>query len=98
MHQRIRNPIPTPTLLIILLLLGFAPDDETRIFLIGDSTMADKPLIGNPERGWGQVFPLFFRRDVVIANHARNGRSSKSFLVEGRWQSVFEQLRPHDYV
>jgi len=98
MHQRIRNPIPTPKLLIILLLLGFSPDDETRIFLIGDSTMADKPLIGNPERGWGQVFPLFFRRDVVIANHARNGRSSKSFLVEGRWQSVFEQLRPHDYV
>jgi lysophospholipase L1-like esterase len=69
-----------------------------RIFLIGDSTMADKPLVGNPERGWGQVFPLFFSGEVTVENHARNGRSTKSFLREGRWDVVVQRLQPGDYV
>jgi rhamnogalacturonyl hydrolase YesR/lysophospholipase L1-like esterase len=69
-----------------------------RIFLVGDSTMADKPPTGNPERGWGQALPLFFRDAVRIENHARNGRSTKSFLREGRWDTVCARLRPDDYV
>jgi unsaturated rhamnogalacturonyl hydrolase len=60
--------------------------------------MADKPLIGNPERGWGQFFPLFLREDVVVENHARNGRSTKSFVREGRWDSVCAKLVPGDHV
>lgn len=79
-------------------ILGFSGERPVRIFLIGDSTMADKTLIGNPERGWGQVFPLFFSDAVVIENHARNGRSTKSFIAEGRWKAVEEQLQPGDYV
>ncbi|MDE3057294.1 MAG: rhamnogalacturonan acetylesterase [Bacteroidota bacterium] len=60
--------------------------------------MADKPLADNPERGWGQVFPMFFDRFVKIENDARNGRSTKSFLNEGRWQTVFDRLQAGDYV
>jgi rhamnogalacturonyl hydrolase YesR/lysophospholipase L1-like esterase len=69
-----------------------------RVFLVGDSTMADKPPTGNPERGWGQAFPLFFREAVRVENHARNGRSTKSILREGRWDTVCARLRPGDYV
>ncbi len=69
-----------------------------RVFLVGDSTMADKPPTGNPERGWGQALPLFFREGIRIENHARNGRSTKSFLREGRWDTVCARLRPGDYV
>lgn len=79
-------------------MIGFSGDRRIRIFMIGDSTMADKNLIGNPERGWGQVFPMFFTEDVEIENHARNGRSTKSFLAEERWQTVYEKLQPGDYV
>ena len=69
------------------------------LFLIGDSTMADKPVIpANPERGWGQLLPLYFQEGVRIENHALNGRSSKSFLDEGRWAAVTNRLRPGDYV
>ena len=69
------------------------------LFLIGDSTMADKPLIpANPERGWGQMLPMFFQREVRIENHAVNGRSTKSFLDEGRWKTVTNRLKPGDYV
>jgi lysophospholipase L1-like esterase len=82
----------------ILMLLGFQGEKPVRLFLIGDSTMADKPLIGTAERGWGQAFPLFFERCVVVENHARNGRSTKSFIAEGRWQVVLDKLEQGDYV
>jgi len=69
------------------------------IFMVGDSTMADKPLFpAQPERGWGQLLPLYFKDEVRIKNLARNGRSSKSFRDEGRWDTVMEQLRPEDFV
>jgi len=69
------------------------------LFLIGDSTMADKPVIpANPERGWGQLLPLYFQDSVRIENHAVNGRSTKSFLAEGRWATVTNRLQPGDFV
>ncbi len=68
------------------------------IHMIGDSTMADKPLEGNPERGWGQLFPLYVREGVTVVNHARNGRSTQSFIDEGRWDDVTRALRPGDWV
>lgn len=69
------------------------------LFLIGDSTMANKELTGGkPERGWGMMLPGFFSSDIRIDNHAKNGRSSKSFMDEGRWDKVISQVKPGDYV
>ena len=69
------------------------------IFMIGNSTMADKPLNdGNPEKGWGQIFPLYFKEGIKIENHAVNGRSTKSFIDEGRWDSVVSKIKSGDYV
>jgi lysophospholipase L1-like esterase len=85
-------------LVLIILFAAWIPLTQTRIFLIGDSTMADKPLVDNPEHGWGQMLPLFFKHHVQIFNHARNGRSTKSFITEGRWKAVYDQLQPGDYV
>lgn len=66
---------------------------------IGDSTMADKKLDGeNPERGWCQMLPGFLTEDVVVDNHAANGRSTKTFLSEGRWDVVMDSIRQGDYV
>jgi lysophospholipase L1-like esterase len=76
--------------------LGYRP--QVRVFLVGDSTMADKPIIDNPERGWGQMFPFFFDLDVIVENRAVNGRSTKSFIDEGRWRLVVEKLTPGDFV
>lgn len=85
-------------LLLCVVLMGFDGTNTVRVFLVGDSTMADKPLIDNPEHGWGQMIPSFFSRDVVFINKARNGRSTRSFLLEGRWDSVMSALRPGDHV
>ena len=77
---------------------GAAAVRRAQIFLIGDSTMADKPLADNPERGWGQLLSIYFDARVVIKNHAMNGRSTKSFLDEGRWATVLQQLQTGDWV
>lgn len=70
-----------------------------KLFLIGDSTMADKtPIEGNPERGWGMVLPSYFNDQVIIENHARNGRSSRTFIEEGRWNFVINRIEKGDYV
>ena len=81
-----------------LLLSGYISQGRIKIFLIGDSTMANKPLADNPERGWGQLLPLYFNDNVEIENYAVNGRSTKSFIDEGRWEKVYNKLRPGDYV
>lgn len=85
--------------LCLLPFVAFKPSDKITIFLIGDSTMANKDISGGKqERGWGMMLPFCFSDDVVIDNHAVNGRSSKSFIDEGRWQKVLDKLKPGDYV
>ncbi len=75
------------------------PVDTVTIFMIGDSTMANKKLDKeNQERGWGQMLPIYLEGAVKVDNHAVNGRSSKSFIDEGRWDIVKEKIRPGDYV
>jgi lysophospholipase L1-like esterase len=66
--------------------------------MIGDSTMAEKAAEDYPERGWGQMLPYFFEGGVRIVNRAMNGRSTRSFLREGRWEPILDALRPGDYV
>lgn len=85
-----------------MICLSFMDTKDTKptIFMIGDSTMANKPdpVDINPERGWGQLLPEFFTEDLLIENHAVNGRSSLSFILEGRWDEVSQKLKPGDYV
>ncbi|MDR1698822.1 MAG: rhamnogalacturonan acetylesterase [Prevotellaceae bacterium] len=80
------------------ILLLSTKEKPVRIFLAGDSTMADKPLNSCPERGWGMVLPSFFNDNVVIENHARNGRSTRTFISEGRWDYLLSRVGAGDYV
>ena len=69
------------------------------VLMIGNSTMAEKPYKGgNPEKGWGQIFPLYFKEGIKIENYAVNGRSTKSFLDEGRWSVIMDKINFGDYV
>ena len=72
--------------------------EKVDIYMIGDSTMANKKPEKKPETGWGQVFDEFFNSDVTVHNHSVNGRSSKSFIDEGRWQTVMDSLKPGNWV
>jgi DNA sulfur modification protein DndE len=83
----------------LLFLIGCNQSEKPVLYLAGDSTMADKPLDDNPERGWGQMLPIFFDSTMItIENHARNGRSTRSFIYEGRWDAITDKLKKGDYV
>lgn len=88
-------------LALAIIAVGSSPSRTApTVFLIGDSTMADRPypVSVHPERGWGQVLAQFLQPEVKVENHARNGRSTKSFIEEGRWETVLESLQSGDYV
>jgi len=69
------------------------------LHLAGDSTMADKTYVpNNPEKGWGQVLPLYLEPGIRVKNHALNGRSTKSFRAEGHWDELLKALEKGDYV
>ena len=86
-------------LLLGVLLLTSAEQKTTTIFMIGDSTMANKDISHDrKERGWGMALQCFFDDNIRIDNHAVNGRSSLSFINEGRWDTVISRMKPGDYV
>ena len=84
---------------LLMLTMSFTNEPKFTVFMIGDSTMANKDTTGGKqERGWGMVLQQYFDDGVVVDNHAVNGRSSKSFIDEGRWDKVLEKIKPGDSV
>ena len=85
--------------LALLLFVSAIPDKTTTIFIIGDSTAANKDISkGKQERGWGMVLQSYFDDNIRIDNRALNGRSSRSFINEGHWDEVLQSMKPGDYV
>ena len=79
--------------------MSFNNEPDFTVFMIGDSTMANKDTTGGKqERGWGMVLQQYFDSHVLVDNHAVNGRSTKSFINEGRWDKVLAKIKPGDYV
>lgn len=83
----------------LLLFASAIPEKTTTIFIIGDSTAANKDISkGKLERGWGMVLQSYFDDNIRVDNRALNGRSSLSFINEGRWDAVLKSMKPGDYV
>jgi lysophospholipase L1-like esterase len=67
------------------------------LFIAGDSTAAKNN--GNPTQGWGVPFADYFDpAKINIANHARGGRSSRTFITEGLWDKLLAQMKAGDVV
>lgn len=71
---------------------------KTTLWLIGDSTMSVKDVKAYPETGWGMPFVYFWDSTIIVDNRAKNGRSTRSFMEEGLWKPVMEQMQEGDYV
>ena len=69
-----------------------------KIFMIGDSTMKYNNISSYPQCGWGQMLHLFTKNDWLIEDHAENGRSSKSFIDEGRFDVILDRMSEGDFV
>jgi len=84
---------------LIMVLSSFSPvERKIHVYLIGDSTIADKQPNKFPETGWGTPFKIFFDSTVVVDNRAKNGRSTRTFISENLWQPIADALQEGDYV
>lgn len=85
-------------IIIFVLMISCREEKPFIIYTIGDSTMASYNPDRYPLTGWGQVLQSFFNEEATVKNHASSGRSSKSFISEGRWKAVQDSLNAGDYV
>jgi lysophospholipase L1-like esterase len=84
---------------LILLMCSAPPQkNKIKIFIASDSTAANKEIKAYPETGWGMPFAYFFDSTVTVDNRARNGRSTRSFISEGLWQKLIDDVHEGDYV
>jgi lysophospholipase L1-like esterase len=97
MIKSIIRSVGVSALLFFLMSLTL-PSAKITVYLIGDSTIADKLPEKFPETGWGTPFKTFFDSTVLIENRARNGRSTRTFISENLWQPVSDALQEGDYV
>ena len=69
-----------------------------RIFWAGDSTVKQNDFTSYPQCGIGQGFSLFVKKEILIVNRAENGRSTKSFIDEGRLEFIKENINKGDFL
>jgi lysophospholipase L1-like esterase len=77
---------------------GRMPEKHVRVFIAGDSTVQTYGEKWKPKAGWGQMIPRFFSSEIMVENHAISGRSSKSFINEGRLTKILRVIKPNDYL
>lgn len=96
----------------LAVLFAGAKPRPVHVFMAGDSTMADKVLTKTVkdsvsgetfeepflERGWGQLLPEFLSSGALVVNHAKNGRSTRTFVEEGWWSKIIDNVQPGDFV
>lgn len=70
----------------------------TTVWYIGDSTVARNNIHSYPQTGMSQGLQLYLKESVQIESHAKNGRSTKSFLDEGRFAPVEAAMQPGDFL
>jgi hypothetical protein len=67
------------------------------LFIAGDSTAAKGK--GESQQGWAEPFADYFdKAKINIANRARGGRSSRTFITEGLWEQIVTDLKAGDIV
>lgn len=75
-------------------------DKKPVFYIIGDSTVKNGDGSGKGELwGWGSLIaPYFDTTKISVQNHAIGGRSSRTFITEGRWDKIMANLKKGDYV
>ena len=78
---------------------ALAPPEQNSkptLFVVGDSTARNN---ANGAQGWGDPFVSYFdAAKINVLNRAMAGRSSRTFVTEGRWDKVLEEMKAGDFV
>jgi lysophospholipase L1-like esterase len=90
------------TALCLILLSSFImlKKEKPVFYIIGDSTVRNGDGTGkNQQWGWGSMIADYFdTAKISVRNHAIGGRSSRTFITEGRWDKILATLKKGDYV
>ncbi|MDE3236987.1 MAG: rhamnogalacturonan acetylesterase [Bacteroidota bacterium] len=91
----------SPSLLLILVIglssFIFLQDTKPTLYIIGDSTVRNANT--NGLWGWGSLIENYLdTTKIVVSNQAMAGRSTRTFLKEGRWDKVLSTLKKGDFV
>jgi lysophospholipase L1-like esterase len=84
--------------IIVLICSSFVliQKEKPTIYLIGDSTVHNND---KAQWGWGSLLPEFFDSTKInVSNQAMAGRSTRTFIKEGRWDRVLSTLKKGDFV
>lgn len=69
------------------------------VFITGDSTVKNEDKAEDGMWGWGAVAnEIFNTKKITVHNAAMAGRSCRTFIREGRWEKVYNDLKPGDFV
>ncbi|SDD45273.1 RICIN domain-containing protein [Glycomyces harbinensis] len=68
------------------------------IYVASDSTAQTYNSSAYPMTGWGQKLGGWMDANTRIANHAIGGRSSRSFIEQGRLAAILDAIQPGDYL
>ncbi|SLM25733.1 Lysophospholipase L1 [Stenotrophomonas indicatrix] len=92
-----QGPAMRKLLLLLLLSSAAAHAAPVRLFIAGDSTAAEYGPERAPQAGWGQALQSYLDpARFEVRNHAKGGRSTRSFIDEGRLDAIGRELRRGD--
>ncbi|GAB2567509.1 rhamnogalacturonan acetylesterase [Gracilibacillus alcaliphilus] len=74
------------------------PNHRCHVYLAGDSTMQTYSLQDGRQAGWGQFIAEYFHPSVTFYNYAIGGRSTKTFIEEGRLANILSEIEAGDYL
>ena len=93
---------PLQTMMVNVALPAYGEKREAgkpMVFITGDSTVRNKDKDEDGMWGWGsQAGIIFDPAKIVWENVAMAGRSTRSYVREGRWERVYNALQPGDFV
>ena len=84
-------------LALFIMVTAFTYQQKPTVYIIGDSTVRNEDSLGH--RGWGSHIGNYLDSSQInVSNQAMAGRSTRTFIKEGRWDKVLSTLKPGDYV
>ncbi|MEO6520073.1 MAG: rhamnogalacturonan acetylesterase [Mucilaginibacter sp.] len=84
----------------LMLFMSLKQQDKPVLYIIGDSTVQNNDGNGkNDYWGWGSLlYPYLDTNGVAIRNHAKSGTSTRTFILDGRWDKILATLKKGDFV
>ncbi len=86
--------------LILVVLMSMSKPDQPVIYIIGDSTVQNSDGNGKNEYwGWGTLLKSYLDTNrISLENHAKAGTSTRTFILDGRWEKILVKLKKGDFV